>query len=872
MKKIAAVLTALVLLVGLFAVASPITASAESLYIRKIVSVVYDDSGSMHTDDRYVYANYAMQAFAGMLNSEDQLYITYMNGSKSGSSYRPYQVDLSTGGIQSSVNTIRKNDTASGGTPYEAVTSAFNTLKSVKDSNPNTQYWLVVITDGVFSNNYKETHLTDAFNSFVGQTMPNGSKPQATFLAIGNSKDVYMPKKNEAAGVYTYNAAKADDVINVMSTIADRISGRTRLESSAIKQVDDTTLQISSSIPLLNIAVLSQKTDAVITQATYSGGGSIPVGRSASLSRSEQSALTGGAFLVGNSQQVIEEGTYNITFSKPVKAQDVVMMMEPALEMRVKVTINGQEIADKSELQKAYEGDKISISCKLYEMGTDNEIPSNLLPPGTKYTITVSEDGKVVKQGDGKSMELKDYELKKKATKLYAAVTITGFNPITYSADFTPADRPIVYTLTPGFGGDKQSVKYDGIASNQDMTLTFTVSADGVPMTDKAAVEALNPKISVSPSGNSGTTTVRKDGVIEFTPKAAAKSEDEFYDVEVTCTLPVKTGDVTAKQTYRVFIANYDVVTLPVSGSVRKNEFYGNAVGVSFYVTKDGKKLDKSVVENKIRAANLNNKDGVYKHLSTKVTVENDGTITIVPYDEQENKVTFGRWWFNWYRYFALPGEDVEVQLLHEYGDAIINLPVTSATVGYLIGCVYLPLLLEILLIAAIIAYIIRYFTKARFAGNMALYIGTLSYSSFRGRGGHCVELAKVPLAPYNKFKNLWNPFKELTVPIRGINFTAMKGGRISCGEGFPWYADSIRSRERSVVIRSPQDVVDYYQEKGRELDIDEFRRTQVMDEQNATVSSDESVYYAVGAELGKPRGSTVEVIESATIFCYYMT
>ncbi|MBQ1211751.1 MAG: hypothetical protein IIX68_08120, partial [Clostridia bacterium] len=377
---------------------------------------------------------------------------------------------------------------------------------------------------------------------------------------------------------------------------------------------------------------LSQKTDAVISQVTHSSGSSVPIGRSASLSRQEQSDLTGGAFLIGNSQQVIEEGTYNICFDKPVSTQDVVVMMEPALEMRVKITVNGKEITDKSELQNTHEGDKVSISAKIYEMGTDNEISSDLLPPGTTYTIAISEDGKVVKKSDGKVMELKDYELKKKPTKIEAAVTITGFNPITYTAEFTPADRAIVYSIEPGFGGDKQSIKYDGIASNQDMTLTFTVSADGVKMTDKAAVEALNPKIEFSDSskGNSGTMVVRNDGVIEVTPKSAAKSAEEFYDVEVTCTLPVKTGDVVAKQTYRVFIANYNVLTLPVNGSVRKNEFYGNAAGVSFYVTKDGKKLDKSMVEGKIRAINLN-KDGVYKHLKTNVTVENDGTITIVP-------------------------------------------------------------------------------------------------------------------------------------------------------------------------------------------------------------------------------------------------
>ena len=48
---------------------------------RKIVSVVYDDSGSMD-GDKWAYANYAMQSFCGMLNSDDQLFITYMSHSQ----------------------------------------------------------------------------------------------------------------------------------------------------------------------------------------------------------------------------------------------------------------------------------------------------------------------------------------------------------------------------------------------------------------------------------------------------------------------------------------------------------------------------------------------------------------------------------------------------------------------------------------------------------------------------------------------------------------------------------------------------------------------------------------------------------------------
>ena len=75
MKKIISVIFILTIILNM-ALGLSLSASAESLYIRKIVSVVYDDSGSME-GDKWANANYAMQTFCGMLNSEDQLYITY---------------------------------------------------------------------------------------------------------------------------------------------------------------------------------------------------------------------------------------------------------------------------------------------------------------------------------------------------------------------------------------------------------------------------------------------------------------------------------------------------------------------------------------------------------------------------------------------------------------------------------------------------------------------------------------------------------------------------------------------------------------------------------------------------------------------------
>ena len=410
MRKIITFLLALAVLCGSVLTASNLKASAESLYIRKIVSVVYDDSGSMR-GDKWAYANYAMQSFCGMLNADDQLYITYMSDSQENANYVPEKIDLSSGDIQSSVDSIKQH-AKTGSAPYTAVDIAYNKLKSVSDSNPNTQYWLVVITDGAFDEHFylSTSESKDALNSnfakYAGEIMPNGTNPQITFLGIG---DVIAPNEDQRKGIYTYSASDADGIIGAMSEMADRISGRTRLQKGAIKILDDKTIQVSSSIPLLNIAVFAQGSKAKVTSVTHGDAAGITISRNVTLDYPKYSDLVGGAFLIGDSQSVIGSGTYNITFDQKVDLNDVIILFEPALETRMTISVNGKELSDYSELDSVMEGDKISVSCKIYEMGTDTEIDPALMPPGTKFEIKRIYDASAMKDKDAR---LRRYTIK----------------------------------------------------------------------------------------------------------------------------------------------------------------------------------------------------------------------------------------------------------------------------------------------------------------------------------------------------------------------------------------------------------------------------------------------------------------------------
>ena len=860
---------ALALVVVMIAAMLPqltLPAAAESLYIRKIVSVVYDDSGSMNSRSKWDYANYAMQAFCGMLNSEDQLYITYMRHTQTNANYQPEKIDLSAGGIQNSVDAIRAH-TDSGGTPYNAVEIAYEKLKNVPDSNPNTQYWLVVITDGEFdkcdgmSEGEKKNFLNQNFQRYAESVMPNGTNPQVTFLGIG---DVVAPDENLSKGIFTYAASNAKGIIGAMSQMADRISGRTRLQQGDIQLLDDHTIQVSSAIPLLNIAVFAQGSEAQIADASYNDERPIPISRKALLSYPGQSALVGGAYLLGDAQTVIGAGTYKIRFDQKVALKDVVVLFEPALEMRMTVSLNGKQLADYSELDQAMAGDKISVSCKIYEMGTETQISPDLLPPETKFGIIIKENGRQVAQSDGKEMLLSEHFLQDVKTEITASVVIAGFNPINTTIRFTPTKYVprVVYSMTADYGGATQSVKFDEIANNQDLTVCFTVLADGVPLTDPDAVQALKPVVQASPQGNGGMVTYSEDGKIIFTPNTASMtaSGDGKFTVDVTCTLEDGTN---ASLSYTVLIAAYQVVGVDATQPVEKIALYGNQTGVSFYITKDGVKMSKAEVEQGI-LVKLNED---YANLDTTVTVAPDGTITVIPYSPQQRDLGFLKWkWLiNWaYYWFKLPSSDISVTLTHPLGTAQGTIDVVKANIGYLIVQVWLPLL--------ICLYVLRCLTRRRFKANQVLYVGDISWrrDASSGTNYHMLSISAKRLKKYNRFWYQLNPFRRTSAKVNGVRITALGGGKIRCNEPQPWYTDRATDLRTGRHFATPAAVVEA-DNSGMGVKIEEIKPGRIVADDERTIPPCDTIYYCVAANIANKRigANLLEVIDDATIFCY---
>ena len=173
---------------------------------KKVVSVVYDDSTSMRAFggkllDNWATANYAMQSLTALLGTRDELYITKM------SEYtQSKEVDLSD--KSHAINEIRNNVEWADGTYLEAVVVAMNKLKlqAKEETDENTQYWLVVITDGAFNECHsmattaeKKRFLNDNLHEYVETVMPNGSNPQVIFMGISGA---LSPDEDQKKGIF----------------------------------------------------------------------------------------------------------------------------------------------------------------------------------------------------------------------------------------------------------------------------------------------------------------------------------------------------------------------------------------------------------------------------------------------------------------------------------------------------------------------------------------------------------------------------------------------------------------------------------------------------------------------------------------------
>lgn len=232
---------------------------------KKVVSVVYDDSTSMRAFggkllDNWATANYAMQSLTALLGTRDELYITKM------SEYtQSKEVDLSD--KSHAINEIRNNVEWADGTYLEAVVVAMNKLKlqAKEETDENTQYWLVIVTDGDMVA-YEGKDLQILLDEYKGHIFPNGSQLYIKYMSIGTE----AIEINDDVENGLQSCPAGDDIVNTLNGIAKNVSGCFEFgeeSSSSIEILNKRMVVLHSEIPLYNISIFSQNSNASVESA-----------------------------------------------------------------------------------------------------------------------------------------------------------------------------------------------------------------------------------------------------------------------------------------------------------------------------------------------------------------------------------------------------------------------------------------------------------------------------------------------------------------------------------------------------------------------------------------------------------------------------
>lgn len=526
MYRAGAALAALVLLLTFLAVSVNAAAGDEVRAPKKIISIVYDDSSSM-IGDKWIYCNYAMQGLVSLLNEEDELYITKMSDCQNAAQINLHDI------VQSVSNIRRWYDHDM--TPAAAIDTAREKLNSITESDPSTQFWLVVLTDGEFQN--LRGDLQDVMNRHKGAVMSNGSTLNVIYTAFGGAKTI---SKDEGRGLYALEAKDSKEIRDTLTRVANLISGRLTVDQKTAAGNDSVTF--SSSLPLYSISVLVQDSEAHVIRAETQEE-PLHVSRVVQLDASRPpehmllslSSLTlhGSANVINKEENglasVIMPGTYTLTFSEPVNAADLLIQYEPAIGVKLAVKRNGVVISDTDDFQAE---DKVEFSLIPVIPGTDDEIASGDLPKGISWRLEYEIDGVVQDFYNGSS--LTEIELEPGENVLRGIMQIPGFAPVIYEKYFrineivwelgiiTDQPEPLSYDR-----GNPEAGKKGGVR--------FTVTNEGVPL-DRETLNRYALKLEVESvdcdaSGVKGilnrfgskyipcSLEMNKDGTFSLTPR-----------------------------------------------------------------------------------------------------------------------------------------------------------------------------------------------------------------------------------------------------------------------------------------------------------------------------------------------------------------
>lgn len=499
---------------------------------RRVIHVVYDDSGSMiqsggQNVDTWCQAKYAMEVFAAMLGENDTLDVYDMSDFDAGTDAGPrLQLD-GADGQSANVSKVHAMVTEAGNTPFDSVRKAYQDLTG----KTADQKWLVVLTDGAFQG-------IDDIDAFFAQKEPD---VQVMFLGMGANADTITAYPEQ--GIYCESADSSKQILEKITGICTRIFNSDRLD------VNVSARTIDFDVPMSELVVFAQGANVSINGITDASGKTYAASTEpVTVQYSQQAATNYTDFLVDKNlkgsiltyKDDFPAGSYTLDVSG---ADTIEVYYKPNVEIAAYLTdASGQEVTQMSDL----EAGEYTITFGLVKAGTDEKVPESSLLGDVTYTATVTNNGEtqdtVYTSGDTLYIEEGPLQIDAQANYLDYHTVSTHLDYSIY------ADKELDMTIAEA---PSCTVTRDGLQSEGPVQIRVQLDGRDPTAEEWAAMELPTVQAAVTESGgNLGEFTVEKTdtpGLYTATPSLpdSTLSYELYQDTPFTVQYDGKMGEAT---------------------------------------------------------------------------------------------------------------------------------------------------------------------------------------------------------------------------------------------------------------------------------------------------------------------------------------
>lgn len=541
--------------------------SGSTVYVRKHISILYDNSASMRLplqndapNLKWCYASYAAQAFTGLLNDSDTLDITMMNGSPL------HGIDLLNDRQASVDSVLNATSTAAGHTPIVSIDQARRVLSGhgLKEgsgtNDPGEQYWLVLMTDGVFTDASNNDCSVEQIANELNSLMTEYPDMRLVYFGIGTENDETSNKAidfRRGSGTdrrlldmlhahANFNAVYSEtqeSIVQTMQELSNLIAGRYSVSDSCSFNGNEVTLRISrESSAIRNMAILAQNTNARLVSVNSSEQSDIRLKRDVQIRypynpkyHNLPEDSTGGyvALVACDNGERLPSGDITLVFSEPVSPGDFSLMYEPAVHINLLIERQneaGEWVALENYRDPAV-GDRIRISYSVCEDGTERVY--NLGEMFGDAEESIRFNGSPIEPGETIVVDEGDASIEIDIVMMDGSYRLSTARIIHIAA---PSAEDYYYRS----GGPIEIVRSDA-AENTDKFIDFSVRYNDIVPDD----EFMN-KLRITAEGANGAklageTALIGDGVIRFTPRDPECRSGEYtisllHEKTVVCT------------------------------------------------------------------------------------------------------------------------------------------------------------------------------------------------------------------------------------------------------------------------------------------------------------------------------------------------